>query len=180
MTEKGVSWQMEGWGAKLKCGPLAGYAGCTPDGLNFILQRWDDKPAAGISVLCSAGPKERSELMEVADQYVRGQDLVASYKPTGAQHIAPHIYWRALFDRSLGAAQIELVLSAQTDLLDSGPSWEIGSFVSGSVLFHTSVLSRPNFEEIYTEGERFDATVSREHLFVFRVASIGLSYAQMV
>ena len=61
--------------------------------------------------------------------YVRGADLVVSYRMSKTPAIRWQVYWRELAcgDNSLGG--IELILSVQTDLLDSDPRLWVGSRV---------------------------------------------------
>jgi hypothetical protein len=180
MDEGDVSWRAEGAGAHLKCGPLEALAGCHADGLDLIVERWRGTPASRIAVLCSSGPNKRSGALEVAEQYVRGNDLIARCHAIGPHRITPHIYWRASFEKALSAARVELVLSAQTELLDSVPTWTVVSFVPGAQRFYACDLSNPKFEDISAVAKIMSAQESAQHLVVFRVASLDFSYAQMV
>src|SRR5437667_7906792 len=93
MTDSAVSWRIEGSRAHLRCGVLDAYVEFT-NSLQLVVEKWKGRPTTGIAVLSSTGPSNQSPL-EIADQYVRGADLVVSYKPTGAHRITPHVYWRA-------------------------------------------------------------------------------------
>lgn len=132
-----------------------------------------------MSVLASELPDSSATPLVLAELYVRGNDLVAEYAHTERQRIAPHVYWRAVLEKRLSAVRIEEVLSVRTELLDSEPTWSVGSFVMESQLFHTSNLLRPLFNDIST-GSAFDRSDSDEHLFVFRRLDAGFSYAEMV
>src|SRR5262245_11142460 len=123
MSDQDVNWELSGPGATLKCGPLEAYARCDEHGLDVVVTKWAERPTPGISVLCSAGPCDSAGQLDVADRYTRGNDFVVSCLPGGPHRITPHIYWRAASHPKLNASRIELVLSAQTDLLDSGPAW---------------------------------------------------------
>lgn len=62
----------------------------------------------------------------VADWYVRGGDLVATYKPSAAEQLSPQIYWRVLASSHEAViAVVELVVSVQTDLLQSHPALSV-------------------------------------------------------
>lgn len=179
--ESNVRWDLSGPGATLNCGPLEAFARIDDQGLDVIASKWRGKATPGVSVLCSAGPVQCAGQLDVVERYVRGNDLVASCKPAGEQRIAPQVYWRASFHAGLNAARIELVLSAQTDLLDSGPAWSISSVVRDSALFYANTHGKPSFVELSRGDQSFvKQAESPEHLFVFRIASLGLSYAQMV
>jgi hypothetical protein len=75
---------------------------------------------------------------------------------------------------------LELVLSAQTDLLDSGPTWHLNSFVREAALLHCGIREQKQVEDISAMVRTFDTGASNEHLFLFRVPSLGISYTQMV
>jgi hypothetical protein len=180
MSDTGLSWQIEGWAANLKCGPLEGCAGCAPDGLDFIPEKWNGCPVEGISVLMSAGPRGESELLEISERYVRGSDFVGKYSYAGAQRIAPEVYWRAHDEPSLSAVALELVLSVHTELLDSTPASSISSYVHNCKLFHSCDLTEPHFDEVTQGVSSFNRARATDHLFVFRSEAHGLSYAQMV
>jgi hypothetical protein len=180
MNPQDVHWELNGPGATLKCGPLEAFARCDEQGLDLILSKWGDRATPGFSVLCSAGPVELTGQIHVAERYIRGNDFVVSCQPTGQHRITPHLYWRAAFIESLNAARIELVLSAQTDLLDSGPTWQIASFVREAALFHTGIKGNAAVEDLTNAVRTFGAAEFPEHLFLFRVPALGLTYAQMV
>ncbi len=182
MSDSGVQWTMEGSGAQLHCGPLRATAGFAASGISLIPTRWQQAAIHDVSVLATEGPLGKVELLRVADVYVRGGDLVVSYAKTEPQRLAPQIYWRAVFDPPRGIARVELVVSIQTDLLDSRPECQVGSYVMGAELFHTSRLAAPQFDALLTgrPGRRITAADSREHLFVFRRRELGFSYAEMV
>jgi hypothetical protein len=180
MSEQDVKWELIGPGATLKCGPLEAYARCDAEQLDLAVSKWNELPAPGFAVLCSRGPTELARELDVADRYVRGNDFVVNCLPTGQHRITPHIYWRAAFHHELSAARVELVLSAQTELLDSAPAWQINSFVREATLLYCGTPNNPAVEDISATVRTFDGTTSTEHLFLFRVPSLGITYAQMV
>ncbi|MCA9213139.1 MAG: hypothetical protein KDB27_08750 [Planctomycetales bacterium] len=57
----------------------------------------------------------------VAEHYVRGNDLIVTYKQTPNRTVRPQLCWRA------GAASTELIVSVQTSLLESCPAICVGS-----------------------------------------------------
>jgi hypothetical protein len=180
MNEQDVKWELSGPGAALKCGPLEAYARCDAHGLDLIALKWGEQILRGFSVLCSAGPVESAGQLDISDRYLRESDFVVSCQAAGQHRITPHIYWRAAFHRSLNVARVELVLSAQTDLLDSGPTWHIASFVREATLFHCGIRNEQSLEDVSSAVKTFDAAASTEHLFLFRVPGLGISFAQMV
>lgn len=59
----------------------------------------------------------------LVDLYQRGVDLVATYAQSPERNFRPQIYWRYVAETVLGheVAGLELIVSAQTSLLDSQP-----------------------------------------------------------
>jgi hypothetical protein len=75
------------------------------------------------------GVGEKSWPLPIAESYVRGTDLVASYQPAGDWPFSPQLYWRA---NSLQAVRgvlssISLLVSVQTHLLDTIPQIGVAS-----------------------------------------------------
>jgi hypothetical protein len=72
--------------------------------------------------------------LPVADVYVRGNDLVANYRPTDGWPYAPQLYWQANTLSSVEGvrAALSLLVSVQTDLLDSWPNISVVSKLSSS------------------------------------------------
>jgi hypothetical protein len=74
---------------------------------------------------------------QLADVYIRGQDLVATYVETAQRPVRPQLYWRALreLQASEGFPALELIISTQTQLLDSDPTLIVASeFPAGEIL----------------------------------------------
>lgn len=82
------------------------------------------------------------EAVETTDYYVRGDDLIVSCRTVSAPHVGRQIYWRVVRDSSApadGIAGIEVIVSAQTDLLDSDPAATVYSLLpTGDVLTSTA------------------------------------------
>lgn len=95
-----------------------------------------DHPELGIGELIVAGrPLAGTRLLEVrpspgplpervADYYVRENDLVVTYEQTPPRTVRPQLYWRYVCCELPGNQRVhgaEVVISVQTDLLDSQP-----------------------------------------------------------
>src|SRR5215211_5591477 len=180
MAGSGVSWRADGSCGHLTCGPLEAVASCDAGGHDLVVTKWNGQPASGIALLGSAGPTEIVGSLEIAERYVRGADLIAVCNPTGKYQIATQVYWRADLYEQQTVPSVELMLSTRTDLLDSVPTWTVTSFLKGAKRLYANGLIRPQFEDISNQSKKIDADASREHLFVFRLEALGLSYAQMV
>lgn len=92
-------------------------------------------PAAGIAV---AGPSGEDQLLALdlraqastavlVDHWVRGDDLMAVYEPTDPRRLRATAMWRSLAG---GPAAWELVVSAQTSLVESDSAVAVGCDVA--------------------------------------------------
>jgi hypothetical protein len=180
MSASPVAWRIEESGAQLNCGPLQAFAVSAAENPVLFVRNWNGQAVSMVAVLCSKGPQHRTERLHVAERFVRGTDLVECCSPVGPHRITPQIYWRASFEERFAAARIELILSAQTELLDSVPTWTIESCVLRARRFYTSDLRHSRFEDLSSAAKTCDTKDSSEHLFVFRHEQLGFSYAQMV
>jgi hypothetical protein len=181
MAAQATRWQLEGDAASLSCGPLTGRVDADGRGVRFTVATWQGELSDAFGVLISAGPGPRPAVIEVAERYVRGQDFVATYAESAEFPVAPHFYWRATLHEP-AAVQIEMIMSVQTDLLDSNPEATVNSFALESQLFCASALQENAFREIASGPQpiSLDGSASQEHLILFRNEDLRLSYAQMV
>jgi len=69
----------------------------------------------------SFGVAKQPEVAQTAEAFIRGNDLVAIYEPTVACPFRRQIYWRVL-EPAAGFAGLELIVSVQTESLDSNPA----------------------------------------------------------
>ncbi len=117
--------------------------------------------------------------------YVRGADLVATYRMSKAYEICWQIYWRELAAEEDTIGGIELIVSVQTDLLDSDPRLYVGSRIANSAFVSLepagALLARPpqvsfsylelihpadfSAVEVTSDGADPPTCASRFHLF---------------
>ena len=71
-----------------------------------------------------------------------------------------------------------MILSMQTDLLDSDPQATVTSTAVGSEFLYANSLSNPSLASL--EEQAFDRDTSPENLFLMRDIRGDLSYAEMV
>ncbi|GIW94826.1 MAG: hypothetical protein KatS3mg110_2867 [Pirellulaceae bacterium] len=69
------------------------------------------------------------------DQYVRGNDLVVRYPLQSRERLEPVVYWRALAGPASEWGGVELILSMQTDSLDSDPSVFVRTWTSSQGVY---------------------------------------------
>ena len=181
-------WNLENQRGGLVCGPLVGEAQAGPFSLGFAVTGWNGRAVDRIGVLNSSGPTDRTAALVLAEAYVRGDDLVFQYEKLPPHNVAPLIYWRASCDESRQATRVEMIVSVQTDLLHSVPQFPIASSVLDAELWRCAELmdsaerAADKFQRI--EQRASIAPLTRDqsptHLFVFRSAKLGLTYAEMV
>ena len=109
-----------------------------------------DAPLSGVQLL---GIDSRPGVAEesILDRYIRGNDLVARYAQTEQRPVSPEVYWRAFTEANISG--IDLIVSMQTDRLESDPSISIGNllpagqFVKGAV-GEAGALFRPEHSDV--------------------------------
>jgi surface antigen len=120
---------------------------------------------------------------EVGDAYVRGHDLVATYKPAGDWPYAPQIYWTAGAGETGGnvLAAVSLLVSIQTNLLDTHPLVDIGSRLSAEAVLRVSSTEDDGVQtELLPEGEQAFAPAAATSCVLWRLADRPISYAEIV
>ncbi len=121
-------------------------------GLHDTLLRGKHWPVVLLSVFRANDTGERSWPLPLAEAYVRGDDLVASYQPINGWPFAPQLYWRANALESLDGvlASVSLLVSVQTHLLDTCPQIGIASRLSYGelLLVATDDMDRPRAEPV--------------------------------
>jgi hypothetical protein len=108
------------------------------------------------------------------DFYIRGGDLIATYFNRPARAMRTQIYWRTATHRSAGAiAALELVVSVQTNLLDSCPRITARSAIPASEVLQLADPDRGTF------GSANSRQLSAP-CYLFRLANGKYSYVQIV
>jgi hypothetical protein len=111
--------------------------------------------------------------------YIRQQDLIATYAPSEGRNVQTQIYWRASqFD---SAATVELIISAQTHLLDSRPSLQaLSTLPAGAVFYLPQAADRLQELTVDFQARHEFAPDQCAPLFLFRPHGATYSYAEMV
>jgi hypothetical protein len=92
-----------------------------------------------LSQWLAVSPAAQSRVV-VEDVFIRGGDLVATYAETPEWPLRWQVYWRVLSGEALGPALagLELIVSAQTSMLECSPALVAQTRLSGP----TSLISR--------------------------------------
>jgi len=150
--------------AQLTCGALA--AEVNPERPQLGLQRpsWRAKPLATqlLGVRWESGKDTAVRggdalwPMRLAEAYVRAGDLVATYLTEPAWPYRPQIYWQT--DVLSGVPQVlaslSLIVSIQTDLLDTRPRLGVASQMPADELVHVAVNSQGHSAQSLTVAKR--------------------------
>jgi hypothetical protein len=120
--------------------------------------------------------------LPVAEVYVRGNDLVAAYQPTSGWPYSPQIYWQAASSAELpgNLASMSLLVSVQTQLLDTHPKIMVASRVSSRELHHVSIGDGNGPKTELIESERTIAPRGANCCILRRLLTAPLSYVEIV
>jgi hypothetical protein len=178
MSSPLAPWKLDAHVGHLALGPLAGRVQIEGGVVSFRLDAWHAAPQSRFDVFVLGAPLATWKLDEA---YVRGSDLVATYAKTPPYHIAPQAYWRATWIAAWQAVKLELVLSVQTDLLDSQPRMTIESGGQATGLWLASEFAAGAFRP-WSPGDPpgLSSSDGLPLLCVIRNEEAGFSYAELV
>jgi hypothetical protein len=137
-------------------------------------ERFEDSPTPGLNPNWPMLP---------AETYVRANDLVATYRTEPDWPYRPQIYWRAnvLGDASGALASLSLIVSIQTDLLDTRPQINGVSHLWVSDLFHVAVGESDHSTQALTGPRTHILKPSASaHCLVVRLLDGETSYVECV
>ena len=122
--------------------------------------------------------------VKLADAYVRLNDLIANYGETEARPFSVQIYWRMLGDlaRKGVSAALELIVSTQTNLLDTHPQVATVTTLPDSEVYRLANDPAGTPFQLLAP-ETTGQTLTRETgtgCLLFRPGGANFSYAEMV
>lgn len=134
--------------------------------------------------LLALAPSDRAATWpaQLADAYVRGPDLVASYAGDENWPYAPQVYWSVAVDepRREIVASLALVVSIQTNLLDTHPRIDVRSNLRSDEVLLVSVVGDDLLVDSHVEGvQGIDSRTSGCGI-LWRLAGGELSYAEVM
>ena len=145
----------------------------------FCTQRSSE--SAAITTISSS---ESSPLwpLTVAEAYVRGRDLVASYRSTDSWPYSPQLYWQAgTLDAVDGAiASLSHLVSLQTHLLDTHPRVHVASQVPSGELLMISINENGVADVEPVTQDVVTAPTASICCALWRLPNRRLSYAEIV
>ncbi len=165
----------------------------TSDALTAVLL--PEQPQAGLEQLQLAGQPRAGRILQLqltpatpevpqspSDLYVRGQDLIASYAQTASRPFAPQVYWRAVPTRALPAlAAVEVIVSVQTDLLDSRPRIDARTTLAASEVLRNADTQCEEFIAVGSGSAAPPAEAEAAPACVlYRLTDGDVSYAELI
>ncbi len=122
-----ASWTRSDHELELSVGGVAAHLDLLAPALGLTRWRHDGHPLSDLAILGVDLPPLKSAAGCLAEGYVRQGDAVAIYRPTLERPFTVEVYWRAdLIETSAAAVPVvDLLVSIQTDLLDSHPTVDV-------------------------------------------------------
>jgi len=142
-------WMLERSVARLACGPLEAEVNVERPQMGLQSLRWQRSPLS-VQLLGVRWEVDQTSLLAgrdphwpllLSDVYVRADDLVATYLPEPPLPYRPQIYWRANPHEEPRPAlsSLSLLVSIQTDLLDTRPQLNVVTHLVAEQIVHLVV-----------------------------------------
>ena len=187
MTLNDNAWTLHAGVGVLRVGALCGRVDVSHPELGVHDARLSGRTLAD-RLLCvcraadAAGESKPGWPLPIADAYVRGNDLVASYQPTNDWPYSPQIYWRANTLASIDGVigSLSLLVSVQTNLLDTWPRIGVGSRLACNEALYVPPSREKNARaESLTRDRTIDPSAG-DCCIVRRLAELPLSYVEIM
>lgn len=135
-----------------------------------------------VPITAIAGPEAFEWPLPVAEAYVRGDDLVASYTPASGWPFSPQLYWRADPLRSVEGvlSSISILVSVQTHLLDTCPQIGVASQLPCGEVLTLAIRSSASPRIELVHGDRTISSGSEIRCIVTRPRTWPISYVEIM
>jgi hypothetical protein len=174
-------WSMAGNVARLVVDSFEGEVRADSPERGVHQLRWDHEAQAGYLLGVNFGTAIPAAPCVVEESYIRGRDLIASYRQTELQPFRPQVYWRASHDcpphHSLVA--LDLIASVQTSLLDSKPELMVTSSLPADEVWRVSQDSLVKLEPAASQSEDLSAGITAGWI-LYRLPGGQRSFAMMI
>lgn len=141
-------------------------------------------------ILCVRRSQESSDSRQkhqrtpwpLADAYVRGADLVATYAPSDGWPFSPQIYWRTNpTDRGEQSCSLSLLVSVQTHLLETWPRINIESDLRSAEILLVSAQANDGIDSnALSHGNHVFYPTASAGCILHRPAGADFSYAEIM
>jgi hypothetical protein len=177
-------WILRGNVAEFSCGNLAGKidASRPSAGLHGIALNGAPHAADLLCVYRSDIAAEKSWPLPLAESYIRGNDLVASFQAIDEWPFSPQLYWRANALRAVDGvlASASLLVSVQTHLLDTVPQIAVASRVVGGEALLVSASGGRKSMAAPSDSSQTIPAVGEDCCIVRRFEDVPLSYVEIM
>jgi hypothetical protein len=188
-------WSIDKHRARFHCGSFDGIVDVSNPESGFNSLTISTSPLSGHILAVRPSSKEAAETkptehrtrdtadLRVADSYVRGCDLVATYEPREAWPYTTQIYWSApaheSADQLLGS--MSLFVSLQTHLLDTWPRLRIDSLLdTDEALFLTDAPGGGGDAKSIGRGQHVLRPTGTACCVLQRLVGVPVSYAEIM
>jgi hypothetical protein len=183
MSSTSRYWKLNGTIADLRRGPLSARVDVSrPDmGLQQLQLNGQVMPSRLLAVQRHDETAQTTSPwpLQLADAYVRGDDLVASYKPSDDWPYSPQLYWSASslqgIDGLLGS--LSLLISVETHLLDTWPRITVSSQLACQELLEITATTGATKSLQSNDTIRPSKTTA---CILHRLASAPISYVEIM
>ena len=184
-------WSLAGTVAHLNSGALAGEIDVARPSVGIHQKEFDHGQVPCIFFGTHRSPEPRPTThknpndlwwpLTIADSYIRGNDLVASYCPVDDWPYSPQLYWQAaslqVVDGVLGSMTHQV--SVQTHLLDTHPKIDTYSQVPCREYLHITLRESGEANVELAEGEKAIAPAEEVSCVLWRLQAAPFSYAEI-
>lgn len=170
-TSRSDFWELDGSRALLHGGRLQGMIELPQPSRGLNAVRVDGAAQVGWLMGIDVGSAEtrgtsKDQPWEIADVYVRGRDLVVTYREPLEQPFNLQLYWR-IVDALDGAAALDLICSIQTPLWEAHPSVMVCSslFETPAAIVGDALIAAGPAKTSYIEATRrgdFEPVAAKE------------------
>jgi len=185
-------WTLDGSIARIKSGALNGEIDIARPHLGIRQVEFDDGEVPCRFLLTRRGrdrahnciPRDNKSSwpLTVADVYVRGNDLVASYRPEEEWPYAPQLYWQAAALQSISGVlgSMSHLVSVQTHLLDTHPKIEAYSQVPCNECLYLTLAETGEASVEPAEREKVVAPANETCCALWRLSAQPVTYVEIV
>jgi hypothetical protein len=173
-------WRLENGSAFLSCGALEARVDLARPDLGLSDVKILDRPLNGARLLCVEAPDTAQLNAAAIDVYQRGADLVATYAASDAWPFRLQVYWRVWIGQFAPAiAAVELIVSLQTQLLDTVPRLFASSQFPPADVYQLVDASRGNFVRREPIATSMSNVASACDCTLFRPLSLAWTCGEM-
>jgi hypothetical protein len=175
-------WQLDGTAARLQHGPLSATLDVSRPHRGLGEVQLDGKNLETRLFQIDSLPRTADTAQrDLEDAYVRDADLVATYRESPQFPIRTQIYWRVLLPGAATLGGVELVVSAQTNVLDSNPRMIVTTRARSTELLRLADESAERFlscDDASTAA--VEAYAALPSVYLLRLATGTISLVQMI